>query len=72
MVLQTFLQQELAKRGILYNGQHLVTYSHRARDIAETLAAYDETFRLTRRRVEDGTLEKSLEGQTLAPVFRQT
>ena len=72
MVVRTFMQQELAKRGILYNGQHLVSYSHRAADIAKTLKAYDEAFKLTRARLDDGTIETALEGQLLAPVFRTT
>jgi hypothetical protein len=40
---KTLLQQELLKRGVLYNGTHLLSYAHRDEDIAQAVQAYGET-----------------------------
>ena len=70
MLLQTYVQQELLKRGVLFNGQHMLTYSHRATDIRQTLAAYDEVFAIAACALREGDLRRRLEGRILSPVFR--
>lgn len=70
LVLKSLLQQELAKRGILFNGSLFVSYSHTAEDIARTVEAFDAAFGVVKEAVDSGEPEKLLVGPPLQPVFR--
>jgi glutamate-1-semialdehyde aminotransferase len=66
---KTLLQQELVKRGVLYNGSHFVSWAHTDADVELTLAAYDEAFTVLAAALPDGVAD-ALEGPPLRPVFR--
>jgi glutamate-1-semialdehyde 2,1-aminomutase/spore coat polysaccharide biosynthesis protein SpsF len=66
---KTLLQQELVKRGVLYNGSHFVSWAHTDADVELTLAAYDEAFAVLAAALPDGVAD-ALEGPPLRPVFR--
>jgi len=66
---KTLLQQELLKRGVLYNGSHLISLAHRDEDIAEAIQAFDGAFGALTRALPD-RIEEHLEGPSVAPVFR--
>ena len=66
---KTLLQQELLRRGILYNGSHFTCLAHTDEDIARAVAAYDEAFAILAEALPDGIAER-LEVPVLAPVFR--
>jgi glutamate-1-semialdehyde aminotransferase len=66
---KTLLQQELLRRGVLYNGSHLVSYAHREADIAQAVQAYDEALEILSRALPD-RLGDYLETAPLGPVFR--
>jgi glutamate-1-semialdehyde aminotransferase len=66
---KTLVQQELLRRGILYNGSHLISYAHTEDDIRRTVAAYHEVFELLASALPDD-VERHLEGPPVAPVFR--
>jgi glutamate-1-semialdehyde aminotransferase len=66
---KTLLQQELLKRGILYNGSHFVSYAHTEADVDETLAAYDEAFAIMAQALPDD-VDRFLEAEPLGQVFR--
>lgn len=66
---KTLVQQELLRRGILYNGSHFMCLAHTDEDIARTVAAYDEVFAILAQALPD-RLEQFIEVPVLSPVFR--
>ena len=66
---KTLLQQELLKRGVLFNGTHLLSYAHREPDIEQALDAYDEAFAVLSAALPDRVAD-FLEAAPLGPVFR--
>jgi glutamate-1-semialdehyde aminotransferase len=66
---KTLLQQELLRRGVLFNGSHLLSYAHGEREIAYALSAYDEALEVLARALPD-RLGEYLETAPLGPVFR--
>jgi hypothetical protein len=64
------VQQELVKRGILWSGQHALSFSHRPQDIDYTLAAYREVLPVLRQAVAEGDVRKYLRGEPVEAVFR--
>jgi glutamate-1-semialdehyde 2,1-aminomutase len=72
LVLKSFAQQELIKRGILWSGFHTVSYSHTDADIEHTLAAWREVLPLLHDAVRTGRVDSQLRGAPVEPVFRKT
>jgi glutamate-1-semialdehyde aminotransferase len=66
---KTILQQELLKRGVLYNGSHLLSYAHHAPDIEQAIEAYQGALAVLAAALPD-RLEEYLEAEPLGPVFR--
>jgi glutamate-1-semialdehyde aminotransferase len=66
---KTLLQQELLRRGVLFNGSNFIAYAHTDADIERALAAYDEALGVLAKALPDdvGSL---LEGPPVAQVFR--
>lgn len=71
LVLKTYLQQEMIKRGILWSSFHNMCFSHSDEDVAYTLNAYDDIFPEFKKHIEAKTIESQLKGQILEPVFRK-
>jgi glutamate-1-semialdehyde 2,1-aminomutase len=69
---KSLVQQELIKRGILWNGFHNISLSHSDEDVARTLAAYEEVLPILKQAVGDGRVREALRGEPVAPVFRRT
>jgi len=72
LVLKSFVQQELLRRGILWNGFHNLSFSHSDADVAHTLAAYRETLALLAQAIAAGEVRARLRGEPVEPVFRRT
>jgi glutamate-1-semialdehyde 2,1-aminomutase len=70
--LRSFLQQELLRRGVLWNGFHTLSFSHSESDIDHTLAAYAEALPLLRDAINAGNVRGLLRGTPCDPVFRRT
>jgi glutamate-1-semialdehyde 2,1-aminomutase len=70
--VKSLLQQELIKRGILWSGSHVVSFSHTREDIQYTLSAYREALPIVKEAILDGTVAKRLRGEPVQPVFRTT
>ncbi|MBO9605596.1 MAG: aminotransferase class III-fold pyridoxal phosphate-dependent enzyme [Paenibacillaceae bacterium] len=71
LLLRSYLQQEMIRRGILFTGYNYVSYAHREEDIRFTLDALDDALRELADTLRRGDLERRLEGKPVAPVFRQ-
>ena len=72
LLLKSLMQQELIKRGILWSGFHNVCFSHSDEDVAYTLDAYRDVLPMLKQAVADGTVNDSLRGIPVQPVFRKT
>ena len=66
---RTLLLQEIMKRGILASSL-VVNYSHTDEDIDRTVSAFDESFVVYRRALDEG-VEKYLVGRPVKPVMRR-
>jgi len=69
---KSFVQQELLRRGILWNGFHNVSFSHTDDDVAYTVAAYREVLPVLAEAVAAGDVGRRLRGEPMEPVFRRT
>ena len=71
LVLKTYLQQEMIKRGILWSSFHNMCFSHSDADIQFTLDAYDDIFPNFKLAIESNTVSSHLKGQVVEAVFRK-
>ncbi len=72
LIVRSYLQQELLRYAILWNGFFTLSYSHTVADIDRTVAAFMEILPQLAKHVHDGTLRSALEGEPVGPVFRRT
>jgi glutamate-1-semialdehyde 2,1-aminomutase len=72
LVYKTLLQQEMIRRGVLWSGGHVVSYSHTDQDVAFVLDAYADVLPLIRDAIRTGDARQHLRGSTVEPVFRRT
>jgi glutamate-1-semialdehyde 2,1-aminomutase len=68
--VKSLLQQELIKRGILWSGAHVTSFSHTEADIDYTLSAYREALPIVKTAVTEQSVSKTLRGKPVEPVFR--
>jgi glutamate-1-semialdehyde 2,1-aminomutase len=71
LVLKSYVQQEMIKRGILWGGFHNVCFSHSEADVEYTLRAYREVLALLKDSVEKGDTASRLRGEPVQAVFRK-
>lgn len=71
LVLKSFMQQELLRRGVLWGGFHNMCFSHEQSDIHHTLESYRQVLEQLHEAVQNGTVEMLLEGRPMEPVFRK-
>lgn len=68
--LKSLFIQECVKRGVLVAGSHLVSHSHGAAEIDETLRVYRTVFEILSAAIEAQDVAQRLEGPPVEPVFR--
>lgn len=66
---KSLVQQEMIKRGILFNGSNFISYAHTDADIELAIEAYDAAFEVLADALPD-EVERHLEGPPLTPAFR--
>ena len=71
LVLKTYLQQEMIKRGILWSSFHNMCFSHSDADVQLTLDAYDDIFPTFKQLIESNSVSSALKGQVVEAVFRK-
>lgn len=69
--IKAYFQQEMIKRGVLWQGNHNMMYMHSEEDIAYTLSAYAEVLPLVKAAIENGNVAVLLRGKPLEAVFRK-
>ena len=70
LVWKSLFQQEVLKRGILFNGNQHISLSHTEEEIDRTLEAYREALSVLRFAVDNECAADLLEGRPIEPVFR--
>ncbi len=68
--MRTLFNQEVIKRGVLFQGVFCPCFSHTSEDINHILWAFDEAMEVYKKGLEDG-YEKYLVGESIKPVFRK-
>ncbi len=68
--LRTLVMQEMIKRGVLFQGLFIISYSHSEDDLFYFCKAFDEILVVYKKAVIDG-YESYLTGQPTKPVFRK-
>jgi len=71
LLIKSYIQQELIKCGILWSGYHNMSFAHKEEHINYTISAYDLVLEKLNTEIENSTLDKSLKGKPLEPVFRK-
>ena len=72
LLMRSFLQQELLRRGVLWSGFVNLCAAHRDDDLAYALEACRAILPMLARALERGTLADELRGAPVEPVFRKT
>jgi glutamate-1-semialdehyde aminotransferase len=72
LLARSLVQQELAKRGVLFNGNNFICLAHSAEDIDVGAAAYDAGLARLADGLADGAggVAALLEGKAVSPAFR--
>jgi glutamate-1-semialdehyde 2,1-aminomutase len=71
LILKSFVQQEMIKRGILWAGFHNMCFTHSHNDIEYTLKAYKEVLQVLKKVVGEKNAAEHLKGEPLEMVFRK-
>jgi glutamate-1-semialdehyde 2,1-aminomutase len=72
LVLRSLLQQEMIRRGVLWNGFHNICYALSNDDVSHILDAYRGSLDVVQRAVAGDNVLGALEGEPVEPVFRKT
>ncbi|MBK7105587.1 MAG: aminotransferase class III-fold pyridoxal phosphate-dependent enzyme [Ignavibacteriae bacterium] len=72
LIIKSFIQQEMIKRGILWSGFHNMSFSHTDEDINYTLNVYEDVLKLLKDAVSKNDIESRLFGEPVKAVFRKT
>ncbi len=72
LMMRSFVQQELLRYGILWNGFHNLSAAHTLGDIEFTLDVYADVLPMLHEHVRMGSLPLALRGKCVEPVFRKT
>jgi hypothetical protein len=72
LMMRSFVQQELLRYGILWNGFHNLSAAHTQHEIQYTLDIYADVLPMLHEHVRMGTLPVALKGRCVEPVFRKT
>ncbi len=72
LIQKSLTQQEMIKRGVLWQGFHNMSFSHSDNDVDYTLQALEESLAILKKAVEQNRLKEMLRGEPVQPVFRKT
>lgn len=72
LLQKSLVQQEMIKRGILWQGFHNMCFSHSDEDVDYTLKAYRDVLPILKDAIEKDNIKEMLRGQPIQPTFRKT
>jgi len=71
LIQKSLMQQEMIKRGVLWQGFFNMSFSHSDADVDYTLLALEESLSDLKKAVQENKLKESLRGIPVQPVFRK-
>jgi len=71
LLQKSLMQQEMIKRGVLWQGFFNMSFSHSDSDVEYTLQALEESLSALKKAVNGNKLKESLIGLPVQPVFRK-
>ena len=71
LVQKSLMQQEMIKRGVLWQGFFNMSFSHSDSDIDYTLQALEHSLAVLKKAVDENKLKEQLLGIPVQPVFRK-
>lgn len=71
LLQKSLMQQEMIKRGVLWQGFFNMSYSHLNEDVEYTLLALEASLEILRIAVTENKLKEMLKGEPVQPVFRK-
>lgn len=74
LVMKSYIQQECAKRGLLFTGYFAMSLAHDDKIISATLSIFEEVLKIFKsgmEGLEGRKLDVLLEGEVVSPVFRK-
>ncbi len=71
LLIKSYIQQELIRRGILWSSYYNMSYSHTKEIIDFTITKHLEVFEQLKNIIETGGIEKAIEGTPIQPLFRK-
>lgn len=71
LIQKSLMQQEMIKRGVLWQGFHNMCFSHSDTDIDYTLQALEESLSVLKKSIDENKLKETLRGEPVQPVFRK-
>jgi glutamate-1-semialdehyde aminotransferase len=71
LLQKSLMQQEMIKRGVLWQGFFNMSFSHSNEDVEYTLKALEASLEILKRAVQENKLKEMLKGEPVQPVFRK-
>ncbi len=71
LVLSSIIQQEMVKRGVLFHGGCILSFSHSDGDIDHTLRAFRDSLQYLAQALKSGHPATFLDNEAAQPVFRK-
>jgi len=68
--IKSFLQQEIIQQGILWHGQHNMSFSHTKSDINKLIKAYKLVFPKLRQALDNKNLKQQIKGKPISDLFK--
>ncbi|MDX9893236.1 MAG: aminotransferase class III-fold pyridoxal phosphate-dependent enzyme [Patescibacteria group bacterium] len=70
MEIKSYVQEELLARGVLWYGQHNISFSHRQKDLDFVLSHYNQVFELLSNQLAKGVLSKGIKSRMITDIFK--
>jgi glutamate-1-semialdehyde aminotransferase len=71
LLVKSFLQQEMIRRGILFTSYNYISYAHKREDILFTLDTLDDALAELSAVIKRGNINERIEGKPLGSVIRK-
>lgn len=71
LIQKSIMQQEMIKRGVLWQGFFNMSFSHSDSDVDYTLQALEESLYVLKKAIDENKLKETLKGEPVQPVFRK-
>ena len=71
LIIKTYIQQEMIRMGILWQGNHNIMFAHKKEHLDYVLEAYFIVLKKSLELIQEGNIQNKLRGKPLEPIFRR-